>query len=268
MKVLVLASGSSGNASIVESGGTRILVDAGTGLAALREKAKGAGLGEGIDAIVITHAHGDHLGECLRLSKKLKVPIWASESTARSDRLAGRENVRVFGAKHPFAIGAITISPTPLPHDCAQVALRFDGGGKSAAIVTDLGEVPPALPGHIASCDVLLIESNHDADLLRWGPYPSSLKRRVASSRGHLSNVQTHELLRRLSPRTHTVVLLHLSSTNNRPALALEVARDALKGKTVALHAAAADDRLLVDAAEPPGAEALPKGSQLSLLAV
>jgi phosphoribosyl 1,2-cyclic phosphodiesterase len=266
VKVVVVASGSEGNAALFEANGTRILVDAGVGPKVLADALTEAGAGGMPHAIVITHEHGDHFGQCLRLSRKLRVPIWASEATARTPLLHGRENVRVFGMREPFAIGALTLAPLPLPHDAAQVALVIEGGGKKAAIVTDLGEVPAALPAHLAGCDVALIESNHDADMLARGPYPPFLKRRVASARGHLSNEQAHGLLRALSRQTQTVALMHLSRTNNRPDLALEVARDALAGRAVRLVAAPPRGCLVLDACAPPPAP-LPgkKGEQLTL---
>lgn len=268
MKITILKSGSGGNATLFEAGGTRVLVDAGIGPNALATRLREAGV-EGLPhAVVLTHEHQDHFGQCLRLSRKLKIPIWASEATARFDPLQGREQVRVFGMREPFAIGALTISPTPLPHDAAQVALVIEGGGRRAAIVTDLGEVPPALPDALARCDVALIEHNHDPDLLRRGPYPGFLKRRIASARGHLSNQQAHALLRALPRETHTVALMHLSETNNRPELALDVARDALAGRGVRVIAAAPSETIVIDATPPRPMPAGRAGEQLALFRV
>src|SRR5262249_32101375 len=148
-KVAILASGSTGNATLFEAGGTRVLVDAGIGPRALAARLAAAAVLEPPDAVVITHEHQDHLGHCLRLARNFKIPIYASEATARIPTLHGRPEVRVFGMREPFAIGALTLSPLPLPHDAAQVALVVEGGGRRAALVTDLGEVPPALPGHL-----------------------------------------------------------------------------------------------------------------------
>jgi phosphoribosyl 1,2-cyclic phosphodiesterase len=268
MRIVLLASGSAGNASLFEAEGTSVLVDAGIAPRTLEAKlgAAGARLPQ---AIVVTHAHQDHVGQCLRLARRLKIPIYASEATARTPLLHGREEVRTFSAREPFAIGALTIAPTPLPHDAAQVALVVEGGGRRAAIVTDLGEVPPGLPAHLARCDVVLIESNHDLEMLQQGSYPAFLKRRIMSARGHLSNAQTHALLRVLPVETHTVVLMHLSKSNNRPDLALDSAHDALGGRRVRLLAAEQDACLALDAAPseawPPLAGAGGKPAQLSL---
>ncbi|MFT3766241.1 MAG: MBL fold metallo-hydrolase [Minicystis sp.] len=264
MKITILASGSGGNATVFEAGGTRVLVDAGIGPRALATRLAESGT-EGLpDAVVLTHEHADHFGQCLRIAKKLKIPIWASEATARDERLRGRPDVKVFGMREPFAIGAVTVAPLPLPHDAAQVALVIEGAGRRAAIVTDLGEVPAALPAHLARCDVALIESNHDPEMLRRGPYPWFLKRRIASARGHLSNQQAHALLRTLPRETHTVVLMHLSQTNNRPDVALDVARDALAGRGTRVLVAPPTGTVVLEAAlRPPSMSG--SGEQLAL---
>jgi phosphoribosyl 1,2-cyclic phosphodiesterase len=256
VKVTLLASGSAGNATLFSAGGTSVLVDAGIGPRVLARK-----LGEvGADlpqAIVITHAHQDHVGHCLKLSKRLKIPVYASEATSRCEVLAGRPEVRVYDAREPFTIGALTVAPTPLPHDAAQVALTLSHGEHKAGIATDLGEVPPGLLAHLAGCALLLIESNHDAEMLQNGPYPAFLKRRISSARGHLSNAQTHALLRQLPRETSEVVLMHLSETNNRPELALGSALDALSGRKVRLSAAAQDELMVLDVAALPPKVAL-----------
>src|SRR6185295_209041 len=112
--------------------------------------------------------------------------------------------------REPFAIDQVLLRPTPLPHDAAQVALTLHDGVHKVGLCTDLGEVPPSLPQALAHCDLLLLESNHELELLRVGPYPDFLKRRVASAAGHLSNAQCCELLRELAPTLGRVVLMHL----------------------------------------------------------
>jgi phosphoribosyl 1,2-cyclic phosphodiesterase len=268
VRIIVLASGSAGNASLFEASGTSVLVDAGISPRALETRLLAAGASTP-SAIVVTHAHQDHVGQCLRLARRLKIPVYASEATARTPVLLGRPEVKVFSAREPFAIGTLTLAPTPLPHDAAQVAIVVEGGGRRAAIVTDLGEVPPGLPAHLDRCDVVLIESNHDREMLERGPYPAFLKRRITSARGHLSNAQTHALLRALPRETHTVVLMHLSKSNNRPDLALDSAQDALAGRRVRLLAATQEGCLALDAtpgeAFPPLPGAGGRAAQLSL---
>ena len=262
VKVVVVASGSTGNATLFESGGTRVLVDAGIGpytlLRRLRALAGANGGTADADlkphAVVLTHAHGDHAAHCQVVARRFGIPLYVSEGTRRELALE-RSDVQVFGTRDPFAIGALTVAPMPLPHDAAQVAFVVTDGTRSAGIATDLGEVPAALPEHFAHCDVLLVESNYDPFILDAGPYLPHLKRRVASARGHLSNPQLAELLRRLPKATHTVVLLHVSQTNNRRDIALETAKDALSWRNVTLHVAAADEPLAIDAAAPPPRE-------------
>ena len=252
LRVVILASGSEGNAALFISGETRVLIDAGIGPRALLTRLRAAGETRGPDAIVITHAHADHVGRARDRVKKLHVPVWATPSTQRSGALDGL-GARTYSPREPFAIGALTLSPLPVPHDAAQVALVVSDGRSSAALVTDLGEVPPALPDHLARCELLLLESNHDPELLARGPYPAFLQRRIASARGHLSNGQAAELLRALPPRAHTVALLHLSRTNNAPELALAHAASALRGRGARLFAASQRETLVLEAAGPRG---------------
>jgi phosphoribosyl 1,2-cyclic phosphodiesterase len=160
--------------------------------------------------------------------------------------------VRVFGTREPFRIGDLTVRPLPVPHDAAQVALRFEAdGGGSVALATDLGEVSDALVRHLRGADAVLLESNHDPDMLWKGPYSNALKRRIASPRGHLSNEASASALARLDAWTRTVVLMHLSATNNTPALALDRAAEALADLPAKLVAASQDEPLVVDLAPP-----------------
>jgi len=255
MEVVLLASGSQGNASLFASAGpslerTSVMVDAGIGPRTLKRRLQALGLPLP-DALIITHAHRDHVGHAQKLAEKFGLPLYLSESTARTTGLYGHAQVRIFSPREPFAIGALTFSPTPLPHDAAQVAFLISDGRERVALCTDLGEVPPCLPEVLREADLLLIESNHDEELLESGPYPEFLKRRVGSARGHLSNRQTHALLRALAPRPHEpanrlrqVVLMHLSETNNRESLALSSALDALGGAPVELLAARQSETL------------------------
>lgn len=251
MRVSVLASGSRGNAALFDDGRTRVLVDAGVPLATLRQRLART-RSPAPDAVVITHAHGDHHRYAVEVAAHYRVPLWVSESTRRVQSLQGAQSLRVFGAREPFRVGTVTVSPLPLPHDAAQVSLRLGGhDGRAAAIATDLGEVPAGLDAHLRGCATVLVESNHDIEMLWKGPYSNGLKRRVASPRGHLSNVQSAELLARLDRRVETVVLMHLSETNNRADLALETAAEALADHSARLIAASQDVAVVVESATP-----------------
>jgi phosphoribosyl 1,2-cyclic phosphodiesterase len=251
VRVLVLASGSEGNATLVESRGTRVLIDAGIGPFALRCALERARLEVRLDAVVVTHAHADHFGFARKYAKKTRVPVYLTEATARAHDLPLAGRFVRFAPREPFAIGELSISPVPVPHDVPQIAVRISDGQRSVAIATDVGEVTGRLADHVAGCDVLLLESNHDPEMLERGPYPAFLKRRVASSGGHLSNAQASELLARLSSRARAVVLMHLSRTNNMVDLAMTCARDALAGRRVHLFAAPARELLMLDTESP-----------------
>lgn len=213
---------------LIEAAQTRLLVDAGLPLATLQRQLLRANLAVKPNAIIVTHAHGDHCRHAAELSEHFQAPLFVSEATRRSVRLGGRRTPRVFGPRAPFAIGDITVTAVTVPHDAPQVSLRFDHDGQGVALATDLGEIPPGLLEHFAGCDTALIESNHDSDMLRAGPYPYHLKRRVAGDHGHLSNTQTQGFLRALDRGVRTVVLMHLSQTNNTPELARAAAAEAL----------------------------------------
>lgn len=258
MRVTILASGSRGNSALFDFGAQRILVDAGIPLKTFRERLSATGA-RPPTAVVITHAHSDHHAHAEPIAAHYNIPVYVSEASRRMLRLRSVAVVKVFGPKTPFMIGDVNVSPLSLPHDAAQVCIKLSAHGHCAAIATDLGEVPPSLPGHLAGVDTLLIESNHDHELLWKGPYPFHLKKRIASARGHLSNDQTHGLLRTLSPATRTVVLMHLSEANNLPALARETAADALADHPARLLVASQDTPVVIET------DPLPPRGQLSL---
>jgi len=255
----VLGSGSTGNATLIEAGGTTILVDAGLAARTVRKRVKRAvGLRlERLDGVVVTHAHADHAAHAGTCGNVFDAPVYLTEPTRRTFRFRHQPRTRVFGSRASFAIGDIVVHPLPVPHDAPQVALVVEHDGARAAIVTDCGRVRADLVDHLKDCNAVLVESNYDPDLLAFGPYPPAIQERVRCGTGHLSNLQTAELLRTLGPETESVVLLHLSAKNNEPALARQVAREALGGRPVALHVAD-PDRPLTVTARPRGQLALP----------
>ncbi len=245
MRVTVLASGSGGNATLIQAGGVRVLVDAGIGPEILRARMDRVfGRPLSIDAIVTTHAHGDHIGKLDVCARSFGARVYSTEATHR--RVGTPSGVRtvIYGYATPFDIGPIRIEPMPVPHDAPQVALVFDHEGARAALITDLGHVPKRLAQHLSGCQLVLLESNHDEEMLRMGPYPEFLKRRVGSRYGHLSNEQTASLIAELGRETTEIVLMHLSRTNNAPSLALSTARAALQGRKVSLRVADQDEPL------------------------
>lgn len=265
MRVTVLTSGSGGNATLFESARTSILVDAGIGPRVLELALTDLGARQP-DAIVITHAHLDHFGNAARIARRRGIPVYLTEATSREVALPGGVEEYRFGTRDPFEIGDLVVAPLPVPHDAANVALSISDDAGTAAIATDVGEPTGKLAEHLRDADVVLLESNHDEHLLRTGPYPPHLQRRVSSARGHLSNGQASALLRKLSARTHTVVLMHLSSSNNTRELACEQAREALPLR-VGLHVAPVRGALALETTIESSAPRSRKPVQLSLLA-
>jgi phosphoribosyl 1,2-cyclic phosphodiesterase len=220
-----LGSGSSGNALLLESGGHRILVDCGFGPRALATRLRAIGIApESISALVITHEHVDHAQGAERAQHKWRWPVYASAATL--DALPGvtarwRQPVR---AGVPEALDGFILEPVLIPHDAAgpfAYAITATASGARVAVAHDLGAVPDPVRGTFAACDVLCLEANHDVEMLRNGPYPWPLQQRIRGGHGHLSNAQGGALAADLaSPALRAVVLLHLSETNNTPALA------------------------------------------------
>ena len=221
-----LASGSSGNTTLVEaragSGApTRVLVDCGLGLRQLASRLAAAVLAPGdIDAVFITHEHGDHVGCALSLSSRHRTPIWTSAGTwaaIQDERFEPIVHLTADG--QDTAIGALRISPFTVPHDAREpLQLRCSDGARHLGVLTDLGHVTPHALTQLAGCHALLLESNHDPVLLARSSYPDFLKRRIAGDLGHLSNEQAAQALAQLQhANLHCVVAAHLSERNNQP---------------------------------------------------
>lgn len=230
MRVTILGSGSEGNALLLESEATRVLVDAGLSYRKLVQRfaAIGRDVPQDVAAVIVTHSHGDHAAHASTYAKRLGCPVRASEAAMSSIRLRPTVAAETFGIGQRLRIGDIAIHSQSLPHDAPQVALRFETKQASLGLVTDLGHVPKGLERFLSDCETLLLESNHDPDMLAEGPYPAMLRRRVGGSLGHLSNGQAGDLLARLPTSPKRVVLMHLSETNNSPRLARSSAEGAL----------------------------------------
>src|SRR5271167_4350553 len=204
VSVSVLASGSRGNCALVATSSTRILVDAGLSgretfkrLRALGGRTPGE-LARSISAILITHEHSDHVAGLQRLATKLDVPVFLTAPTHHAWNRAVRDaegaipelpKSEHFSAGRGFRVGDIEIMPFTIPHDAADpVGFSFRAEGIKVGVATDLGYMPASVCDQLRSCDVLMLESNHDVEMLRVGPYPWSVKQRVMSRVGHLSN--------------------------------------------------------------------------------
>lgn len=230
MRVTILGSGSEGNALFLESGATSVLIDAGLSYRKLVQRfaAVGREAPRDVSAVIVTHSHSDHAAHASTYATRFGCPVRASEAAMGSIRLRASVSAEAFTIGEKLRIGEITIHSREIPHDAPQVALLFETKQTTVGLVTDLGQVPKGLVGFLSSCETLLLESNHDPDMLAEGPYPAMLKRRVGGSRGHLSNAQAGDLLADLGHAPKQVVLMHLSETNNAPSLARSSAEAAL----------------------------------------
>jgi len=243
----VLASGSSGNAALLVTENTRILVDAGL---SMRETGRRlAMIGEDLerlDAILITHEHSDHVAglPVLARSKKLSATIFMTHLTAPGiDWGRGQPRLETFQAGAAFQVGDIEIQSFSVPHDAVDpVGYCFEAQGVRIGIATDLGYVPASIKFHLRSTDLLLLEANHDLDMLKVGPYPWSVKQRVMSRVGHLSNLGMSEFLTEdLSSSTAHLILGHLSEQNNHPEIVRMIANQALEERGLETHLAIAE---------------------------
>lgn len=236
MNVTVLGSGSSGNAILVESGETRVLVDAGfSGRDLERRLASVDVRPESITALLITHDHGDHTRGMGVLARRWGIPLYLTEPTHRACAalLQGTERVVHYRSGEPVEIGPLAVHPFLTVHDAVDpiaVTLSERESGEKLGIATDLGRPTASVRHALQGCDVLVLESNHDEILLRESPYPWSVKARIASSHGHLSNRAAAELACELRhPGLALVVLAHLSDHSNDARLAQDVVGGALE---------------------------------------
>ena len=227
LSITTLASGSEGNCLLVTGGETAILIDAGISCRRILNSLNALGIDPAVlSAILVTHEHSDHVCGIATLTRRLGVPVYASQGTAR--QLAYRiafppDGLRPFDAGKSFSVGDLTVFSFPTPHDASDsVGYSVACAGARLAVATDLGVVTPAVLDAVLGSDTVVVETNHDVELLRAGPYPYPLKQRILSERGHLCNEDGAALaVQAAAAGARTVILAHLSKTNNTPDLAL-----------------------------------------------
>ena len=233
MRFSSLGSGSEGNALLAEVGQTLVLMDCGFGLQdTISRLARLSVSPEQLSGIVVTHEHGDHIGGVARLARKFSLPVWLTHGTLRSQPKAFSEITQLneIDSHRPFAIGDIEIIPYPVPHDAAEpVQFVFSDGARRLGVLTDTGCSTAHIEHTLNGCHALVLECNHDSDMLMNGDYPISLKQRVGGRFGHLNNHEAAGILARLEvDNLQHLIAAHLSRKNNTPELAVRALCGAL----------------------------------------
>jgi len=232
MRFCSLGSGSSGNSTLVEASQgittTRVLIDCGFSMRELERRLQRAGAElSQLDAVFITHEHGDHVGCAFTLARKHRIPVWLSRGTWRA---IGAPELPV-GQLHfaqdgtGFSVGDLHVSPYAVPHDAHEpLQLTCSDGQSRLGVLTDAGSITEGMLQQLKDCDALLLEFNHDLELLQHSSYPASLKKRIQGTHGHLSNDAATQVLAAINhAQLRHVVAAHLSERNNNPALVREL---------------------------------------------
>ncbi len=243
MRVISLQSGSNGNCIYVECDDVKLLFDAGiSGIQAKERLARHGRSVADVNAVLISHDHSDHARNMGVFHRKFNLPIFATSKTYQAASRYGIgeiSDLRPFSAGEKLRFDHVTVETIPTPHDGVDgAAFVVDDGRRRLGILTDLGHVFSELESVIESLDAVLLESNYDAEMLRQGPYPFHLKKRILGPGGHISNVEAAEVLKsKAPPRMQWACLAHLSKDNNTPALALDTHRK-IVGPHLPIHLA------------------------------
>lgn len=241
MKLCPLCSGSSGNATYIEAGNARLLIDAGLSCKRITELLERVSVDpRTLSAILITHEHIDHVRGVNILSKKYDIPVYANADTwsvlKAPLRDVAAKNVCVFESDRDFYLAGARILPFSVPHDAVHcVGFTVSAQGHKVGVCTDLGHVDARILSILSGCDLLLFEANHDVDMLMAGSYPYLLKKRILSGNGHMNNDDCGRALVKLHETgVKNVILGHLSQENNYPALAMIAVRSVLEEAGIA----------------------------------
>ena len=220
-----LGSGSAGNALLVESGATCLMVDCGFGQRETLRRLARLGRGpEQLTGILVTHEHGDHVGGVFPFARRHGLPVWLSHGTSSACQSAAKGvELRIIDGDAAFCVEALEVQPFPVPHDAREpLQFVFSDGNRRLGLLTDSGEITRHMCDMLSGVDGLILECNHDAGMLASSSYPLSLQRRIAGRFGHLENDAAAGLLREIdSSRLQHIVAAHLSEQNNHPSLAV-----------------------------------------------
>ena len=244
LRVCVLGSGSKGNCTYIESPESRILIDAGLSAREIERRLRQIGcLPATLDGVLVSHEHSDHIQGVGALARRYQIPVYANAATwQRARQTVGTvADLREFRTGVTFALKDLVVDPFSLPHDADDpVAFRLSWRRRTMAIVTDLGYSSQLVRERLRGCHLLVLEANHDEAMLKTGPYPWPLKQRIGGKSGHLSNLQSSQLLQDvLHDELEYVVLAHLSEINNHPDLARHTAQEIIGDRGVQLSIAA-----------------------------
>ena len=246
MRFTLLGSGSAGNCLVINSGTSTVLVDCGLSFQETKRRllARDVSLAD-IDAILVTHEHGDHSGGVFTLAKKMDIPIWCTSGTSRAtmaEKHATLVNEIIGFSK--FEVGALKIKPYPVPHDALEPSqFTLSDNQFKLGVLTDAGSVTAHMFENLRDCDALVLEFNHDENLLLKSSYPATLKNRIAGGFGHLSNTTAKDFLENLiNPKLKFVLAAHLSETNNSEVLVRSILSEILDEKGIAFAIANQQD--------------------------
>lgn len=235
MRFAMLGSGSRGNGTLLQSGATTVLMDCGFMLRETEARLRRLGVApHAVSAVVVTHEHADHIGGVARFARKYRLPVWLTDGTRAGWRDGPVPRNQRVTRGEAFTIGDITVEPFAVPHDAREPCqFVFGDGHFRVGVLSDAGSVTDAMLAALSGCDALMVEFNHDTEMLATGPYPPPLRARVGGPLGHLSNAQSADMVRALDrSRLKHLVLTHLSEKNNTPALALAAAVGAASAAT------------------------------------
>lgn len=241
MRIASLGSGSRGNATLIEDGNTCVLIDLGFSVKETVSRLRRLGREpEDVHAILVTHEHADHIHGVAPFARKFNTAVYMTPGTGHARKPGRIPELHAVNCHRGFRVGSLGIEPVPVPHDAKEPCQYIvSSKGKRVGVLTDLGHISRYVAERYRECDAMLLECNHDLELLEQGPYPWSLKQRVGGIHGHLNNLQSAELVTELElGRLQHLILCHISEQNNRPELAVDAMEPALDSWSGEMHVA------------------------------